>query len=211
MGIADRKEREKQDIRDLILLKAKEILSKEGNDGLSIRKLATEIEYSPATIYLYFQDKDEILYQLMNMGFEKLTSEMAHVYALENPVRRIFEIGRVYVDFGMKESDWYHLMFNSPSPMNHIERCKTEWGPGIAMFEYLSATCKEACELQGKTDCNARAIALHLWCAVHGLVNLASTQRLCVVEGDAHIESVRNKMLDETLEQMMIGLFNYKP
>ena len=62
MGISERREREKQELREKILEKAKEILIKEGQDNLSIRNIATAIEYSPATIYLYFQDKDEIVY-----------------------------------------------------------------------------------------------------------------------------------------------------
>ena len=56
MGISERREREKQELREKILEKAREILIKEGQDNLSIRNIATAIEYSPATIYLYFQD-----------------------------------------------------------------------------------------------------------------------------------------------------------
>lgn len=210
MGIAERKEREKQDIKDLILLKAKEILIKEGQDGLSIRKLATEIEYSPATIYLYFQDKDEILYQMMNMGFEKMAQSMTHVYALEDPLKRIYEIGRLYIEFGLHEWEWYHLMFNSASPMNHIERCKAEWGPGIAMYDYLAACCQEAFLQQGKTDRDPKIAALHLWSAAHGLVTLAVTNRFCVVEDHAHQEAVRNHLIEDTLKHIMISLFDYK-
>ena len=68
MGLAERK-KEKNELRELILLKAKEIIIREGQEKLSLRKIANEIEYSPATIYLYFQDKDEILYQMMDKGF----------------------------------------------------------------------------------------------------------------------------------------------
>jgi AcrR family transcriptional regulator len=60
MGILERKEREKQEMRDLILNVATEMFIEEGYDKTSIRKIADKIEYSPATIYLYFKDKDEI-------------------------------------------------------------------------------------------------------------------------------------------------------
>ena len=59
MTISERKEREKLELKELILLKAKELVDKEGYEALSIRKIAAAAEYSPATIYLYFKDKDE--------------------------------------------------------------------------------------------------------------------------------------------------------
>jgi len=41
-------------------------------DNVSIRKIADLIEYSPTTVYLYFKDKDEIFYDLHNIGSQKL-------------------------------------------------------------------------------------------------------------------------------------------
>ena len=80
MGIAERRDREKQELRDKILEKAKTILVKEGQDNLSIRNIAAAVEYSPATIYLYFKDKDEIVYELMEMGFGLMTKELQDVF-----------------------------------------------------------------------------------------------------------------------------------
>ncbi|MBK6824615.1 MAG: TetR/AcrR family transcriptional regulator [Saprospiraceae bacterium] len=143
MGISERKEREKIELRELILLKAKEILSKEGQDQLSIRKIATAAEYSPATIYLYFKDKDEILFSLMEMGFTLMGKFLMEAISEPDPVKRIAAIGRGYVRFGIDNPDWYELMFNSEKPMNHLERCKEVWGQGLSLFELLVSTCQE--------------------------------------------------------------------
>ena len=59
MGIPDRKEREKQELRDLILKEARALFLEEGFEKTSLRKIAERIEYSPTTIYLYFKDKNE--------------------------------------------------------------------------------------------------------------------------------------------------------
>jgi AcrR family transcriptional regulator len=71
MGISERKEREKQEMREKILLVATEMFIEEGYDKTSIRKIADKIEYSPATIYLYFKDKDEIFHAIHDKGFDK--------------------------------------------------------------------------------------------------------------------------------------------
>ena len=61
MGTNERKEKEREIRRELILNTAQEIISSEGIDNVSIRKIANKIEYSPAIIYYYFKDKDEII------------------------------------------------------------------------------------------------------------------------------------------------------
>lgn len=44
-------------------------MQKEGIENISIRKIADRIEYSPAIIYHYFQDKDDIINHLMKTGY----------------------------------------------------------------------------------------------------------------------------------------------
>lgn len=69
-----RREREIEAMRELIISAAKEIIAKEGFDNLSIRKIANKIEYSPAIIYHYFKDKDEIMNQVMRNGYMRIIS-----------------------------------------------------------------------------------------------------------------------------------------
>ena len=59
-----------------ILETAKQIFIEEGFEKASIRAIADRIEYSPATIYLYFKDKNELFFSVHEMGFEKLIEEM---------------------------------------------------------------------------------------------------------------------------------------
>lgn len=205
MGITERKEREKQELKELILLKAKEILMREGQEKMSIRRIAQEAEYSPGTIYLYFQDKDEILHELMEMGFGLMNKLMDAAFAEENPVMRIRKIGEAYVDFGLKHKDWYDLMFVSQQPMNHLERCKEQWGHGLGLFEYLSATCAEA--VAGHDDMpisEPRIMALTLWAHVHGLVMLAHAQRLDIVEKEQ-----TQRLIAGAMDGMMHMMFPY--
>ena len=72
MGIKERKEQEKSEMRELILKTAMNLFLDKGFENITIRHIAEKIEYSPATIYLYFKNKDEILYTLRREGFEKL-------------------------------------------------------------------------------------------------------------------------------------------
>ncbi len=76
MGIQERKEREKEQLRQKILDAAAEILISQGIEKCTIRKVAASIEYSPRTVYLYFQDKDHLLREIIERGFEISTGQM---------------------------------------------------------------------------------------------------------------------------------------
>ena len=53
MGTTERRERERLEMKELILRTATRQFEKYGYEKLTIRSIAQEIEYSPRTIYLY--------------------------------------------------------------------------------------------------------------------------------------------------------------
>ena len=71
MGVKERREREKSEVRDKILDAARELFIAEGYEGVSMRKVADKIEYTPTTIYGYFADKEDLFRQLMPRRFRK--------------------------------------------------------------------------------------------------------------------------------------------
>ena len=62
MGVNERRERQKGLLRQEILDAARDILVREGYDGLSMRKVAEQIKYSPTAIYLHFKDRDDLVF-----------------------------------------------------------------------------------------------------------------------------------------------------
>ncbi|MFZ1750448.1 MAG: TetR/AcrR family transcriptional regulator [Saprospiraceae bacterium] len=199
MGVTERKEREKAELKELILNASKKLLLKYGQDGLSIRKIAKAIEYSPATLYLYYKDKDEIMHELMEVGFSVMGKYMMESYQEPNPAKRIHMIGTAYIKFGMENKYWYDLMFNSDKQMKLIEKCREEWDQGMQMFDYLANTCQEAILHLGMKDVEPRILALHLWSAVHGLINLAQGERLDIVEVN-QVDTLLQRTLDSVFK-----------
>lgn len=53
--------------------KALEMFVKSGFDGFSMQKLARAAEVSPATIYIYFKDKEDLIQQLYIQALTKMT------------------------------------------------------------------------------------------------------------------------------------------
>jgi len=122
MGIKERKKREQDQRRELILSAANEIMREEGMDNLSIRKIANRIEYSPAIIYHYFRDKDDIINHLMKKGYQKILDALSSVQApVDEPVQKLEKLMRNYIDTALQMPDEYKTvqLNSSPAVLEH--------------------------------------------------------------------------------------------
>ena len=79
MGIEERKEREKKMRRRQIMDAAKKVFASKGYGEATIENIAEEAEFSPATLYLYFKSKDELLASLNLKLLQTLIDKMEHV------------------------------------------------------------------------------------------------------------------------------------
>jgi AcrR family transcriptional regulator len=174
MGIAERKERQKAEMREQILQAAREIVLREGFDALTMRKIADTIEYSPATIYLHFASRDEIARHLVESGFAELIAYFGPVAAIADPSERLSAIGRAYVTFGIEHPQTYRLIFmeNYTSAVMGGEKLEDPDEPGTRAFGFVEQTVRELVERGTIAPIDPALGAEMLWAAVHGIVSL---------------------------------------
>ena len=178
MGIAERKEKQKQEVRKLILDASMKLFVEEGFEKVSIRKIADLIEYSPTTVYLYFKDKNDNLFELHEMGFRKLAEYNATLWEIRNPLLRLQKMGENYIRFGLENPQFYDLMFIQQAPMKALDNMiECQWKSGDEALNKLKDCLAECMEknLIMKGDINA--VAMTIWGMVHGLVSLAIRDR----------------------------------
>src|ERR1700684_1932545 len=111
MGIVERKNRQKQALRERILDAARRIVMREGFASLSMRKIADAIEYSPATLSLHFASRDEIAQALCAEGYAQLLETFVPLAQIADPAERLRALGRAYVAFGVAHPQTYRLIF----------------------------------------------------------------------------------------------------
>jgi AcrR family transcriptional regulator len=177
MGVIERREREKQELREQILNAARKLFAQEGYEAVTMRKIADAIEYSPTAIYLYFKDKEELLRELCTQDFRHLAQHLQTIAAIPDPVERLRQTGLAYVDFGLAYPNHYRLMFMTPKPSQHSEEVAhalKKGNPEEDAYAFLRMVVSD-CIAQGRfrqdlTD--ADAVSQILWSGVHGLVSL---------------------------------------
>jgi AcrR family transcriptional regulator len=177
MSITERKEREKAEMRQLILDGAHRIFKEKGYDGLNIRAIAEAIEYSPATIYLYFKDKNEIYFGLQYEAAKAKKEHFEPVTHIEDPWERLKAFGQRYIEFGLQYPDWYNLIFITRAPMDHIEN-QASWQLGISVHQFFVDTVQACVDHRYFKSTDAETIAFTLWCYAHGVVSLFIRERM---------------------------------
>ncbi|HLO69598.1 MAG TPA: TetR/AcrR family transcriptional regulator [Flavipsychrobacter sp.] len=199
MGISERKEREKQEMRRRILDVAMNMFLVDGYEKTSLRNIAEKIEYSPATIYLYFKDKDELFYEVQKDAFQKLNEVFAqHVTATE-PLARLRQICHTYVQFGIANPELYDLMFIIRAPMNVVEE-KEMWDNGTDAFDFLVQTLTACIEQKLIKYTDPMIAALSVWSMGHGLISLNVRCRIKVMQMcDEDVANSINLSIEEFL------------
>lgn len=111
MSIKQRREREKQEVRRGILMAARDIARQEGWQSVTIRKVAERIEYSPPTIYEYFESKEDILIELLREGFRQLATTLKTVRETTgDPEQCLLNMVEAYWNFAMSNPELYQVM-----------------------------------------------------------------------------------------------------
>ena len=168
MGNGERKQREKQERRRLILKAAMDLFLREGFDHVTMRHIAEAIDYSPAALYLSFNNKDEILFALRDAGFEELYRRERALAAVKHPLERLRRLGEVYVGFAIDNPEYYDLMFLMHGPAKMIA-LQHRSDSGKAAYDVLRANVQECIDAGCLRAADPDAATFALWSLVHGM------------------------------------------
>ncbi|PST84168.1 TetR/AcrR family transcriptional regulator [Pedobacter yulinensis] len=117
MGISERKVRQREAMKDMILTAAQEIVAAEGWQALSIRKIAEAIEYSAPVIYTHFENKDAIREIFVREGFTLLGNAVEAVLAGAGTAEeKLWNVAAAYRHFAITQSSYYRIMFDFGIP-----------------------------------------------------------------------------------------------
>lgn len=178
MSTAERKAREKEALKLLILQGAKKLFLERGIEQTTIRNIADEIDYSVGTVYVYFKDKNAILHDLHSIGFQELGGYFTELFSIKDPMERLRKMGFTYLKFAMENSEMYDLMFIVKAPMEFIESSEKEaWNEGANTFNALKKTVEE-CMNKGHFEGHSlEPLSFMIWSLVHGMCCLEIRQR----------------------------------
>ena len=177
-GPKHRREREKEALRQVILDAARELFAKEGYENVSMRRIAEKIEYSPTTIYLYFEDKASLLFAICEETFAKLAKRMATLAkGSDDPVEALRRGCRAYVDFGLKYPNHYRVTFiNHPDLHLGGKHYLRKGSMGLKCYETLRMGVAECIRQKRFRVEDVDAVTQTFWAGGHGITSLLITK-----------------------------------
>lgn len=178
MSTAERKLRDKENLKKLILNSAKKLFVEKGIEHTTIRNIADEIDYSIGTVYVYFKDKNAILHELHTEGFKQLGGHFRELYQINNPMERLKIMGKYYIKFALENAEMYDLMFNMKAPIEFLDAVhQEEWNEGKGTFEVLRNTVQACIEAGHFKEHRLEPLSFMIWSLVHGMCCLEIRQR----------------------------------
>lgn len=202
MGISERRQREKQNLRNRILDAARKIVAAEGFDALTIRRVAETVEYAPGTLYLYFENRDAIARALCLDVYQGMHDALMPLARIKDPQRRLREIVHQYVAFALGDPKMYRLAFMSDQKFSDVLlREGPLEGPDGAGQRAFALLVKTIAELGHEID--AFQLAEMVWVSMHGLVSLK-------IACHNFPATPVNRLGDALAESLLVGILQRK-
>ena len=173
MGIAERRVRERVELRQRILDAARELFMREGYERVTMRRIAEAIEYSPTAIYLHFEDKDDLVRALCSFEFSRLLEALPQQPPAD-PIEGLRQLGLAYARFGLAHPNHYRFMFMTPKNPDYVPE---PTDPGHQSFDVLRRAVQSAIDAGALRPGNADTIAQVFWSTTHGAIALLISLR----------------------------------
>jgi AcrR family transcriptional regulator len=172
MTIGERRERDRDARRQLIVITARRIAEAEGWDAVTTRRLSAEIEYSQPVLYKHFSNMDAIAQSVAVEGFRELAESLSNARGgAAEPEDALRRIAHAYIDFALTNPAVYDAMFTRATTL-HFAASDTppELSAGFAKLRDAVTAVADTADTDTATET--------LWAALHGMATLGRSGRL---------------------------------
>ena len=190
-------------MRAEIIKSAREIIGNEGVDKVSIRKIAAKIEYSPAIIYHYFGNKEEIIEILIAEDYTKIVRSLSSLQSSEKtPIEKLRESASNFITLAVEMGDSYKsmMMNSSPTVLAHTSVLQKGAATERSAIGFLCKSLRELPTLAKSNDSEVEMTAQIIWSTAFGLA-----MRLIVEYVD---EEQKRRLIDHAVDFILYALGN---
>lgn len=200
-----RRERERAEMTERIMTAAREMFVRDGYEAVTLRRIAQAVEYSPASIYQYFRDKQALVMEIIRTDSESLRSHLLECASIEDPLEMVVELARRYAAWGIAHPNHYRLMLSPPPAMaeQNRELRKRETPPlEQEALHILGNVVRRGLREDRLRPAHSdpSLVASALWAGIHGLImleiSMTAKDRAILGIEDASFEARFNTLLE---------------
>lgn len=173
MAIEERKTRETEKLKRMILEATENLFHQDGYEGLSMRKIAQRIEYSPTTIYRFFKNKEDLLCAITDATYQGLSETFAEIKNIPSlsSLEKLKLLIKEYARFGLEKTDTYRL-YISLSKVKIIENgiYETIGGKTYRIFASWQTFIDDLIKKDQIKSSSAISTIILIWNTVEGFI-----------------------------------------
>ncbi len=185
MGTKERKEREKTERKKAIVVAAERVFFSKGYEKSTMDDVAKEAELSKGTLYLYFDSKESLYFEIIEKGTNILDKLFkSAISGKKNGLSKVKAIGEAFIQFYTKYPDYNEAMLYGHSRLHKANNpeidCNTcgEEGFKNILGELFVQTIIEGVEDGSiRKDIEPVKTALILWGETMGVIQLLLAQK----------------------------------
>jgi len=210
MGIAERREREKQQRRKGIVDAAERIIFSLGLEQATMDAIAEEAELSKATLYLYFKSKIDLYFAIFLRGQQKLFKLIdERMKDLTSPRDKIKAFLQAVVFFQDMYPDYFNAFYYFLTHRMEVSKNSEELQTSrelddLYMTKWMELVDNGKKEGLIRKDLNAQATALLIWMQLVGFLKIYS-----IIHQDLQekFSANREELLEEYYHLLFEGIF----
>jgi AcrR family transcriptional regulator len=192
-----RNEHSRDELKDLALRAAADIVGESGAAALSMREVARRIGYTVGALYIVFENLDDLIVHLNERTVVELRAALERIRGRANqPAQNLRLLVAAYLGFALLNTSRWRLVFEHRLPEGQ-RAPPTYAGHTAAIFALIAQRLRESGAGEGEsTD----ELATALWGGVHGICMLAVTGKLQVAT-QASVQRLLDVLLDQFLDR----------
>jgi AcrR family transcriptional regulator len=159
-------------LKEALVRAALELIAEKGPAGFTFADAARWAGVSPAAPYRHYRDRDALLADVAQRGFEAFTAALAKAWDDSRPdVHSAFDrLGKAYLDFAKREPAYYSAMFEAGVPLDADPKLRETGERAFAVLRDAAERLVALMPAKGRPP--ALMVALHIWSMTHGVASL---------------------------------------
>lgn len=165
-------------LREDILEVSRNLLVKDGFGKMSMRKIANRAGVSATSIYLHFQNKDELLLALIESSIAKLSSALEkNLIDSDDSITKLQKMAQSFVDFAIENPQEYEIIYMvRPEEMPKFPKEKFQQIRKI--YQLLADIISEGKRAGALNVDDPLMSSYMIWAQLHGVASVIISRRL---------------------------------
>ena len=191
-----RNEHSREELQELALRAAADIVAQGGAAALSMREVARRIGYTVGALYLVFENLDDLIVHVNEQTVIELRAALERIRGRVNqPAQNLRLLVAAYLGFALLHTARWRLVFEHRLPEGQ-KAPATYAGHTAAIFALVSRHLRDSGAAADAKSADALATAL--WSGAHGICMLAVSGKLQVAT-QASVQALLELLLDRFL------------